>query len=297
MAEGTLSMVVGIATTGRKALLTRVVDDLRRQTRKPDQVIVCPARTEDIDPDALAAIAGLRIRIVHAAPGLTRQRNAILRAAAPHDVIVFFDDDFVLHDAYLAEMEKVLVTRPELSVMTGRVLADGIHGPGLSIDDAHALLAAATIDARASTHETYGAYGCNMAFRLRDIAACGACFDERLPLYGWQEDIDFSRQLAGRGAIVRCDASVGVHLGTKAGRQSGVRFGYSQIANPVYLHAKGTMHARYALRLMARNVAANIGRLAYPEAHVDRAGRAKGNVLALLDLLRGRLQPERVLEL
>jgi hypothetical protein len=34
-----------------------------------------------------------------------------------------------------------------------------------------------------------------------------------------------------------------------------------------------------------------------PEPWVDRRGRARGNWLAMFDLLRGRVVPERILEL
>jgi hypothetical protein len=41
----------------------------------------------------------------------------------------------------------------------------------------------------------------------------------------------------------------------------------------------------------------NAARAAWPEPHVDRAGRLRGNLLAVWDLLRGRASPGRILEL
>jgi hypothetical protein len=41
----------------------------------------------------------------------------------------------------------------------------------------------------------------------------------------------------------------------------------------------------------------NVARAARPEAYVDRRGRLVGNVLALRDLVTGRMAPERILEL
>jgi hypothetical protein len=41
----------------------------------------------------------------------------------------------------------------------------------------------------------------------------------------------------------------------------------------------------------------NVVRAGWPEAYVDRRGRLHGNVLALRDLLTGRMAPERILEL
>jgi GT2 family glycosyltransferase len=136
-----------------------------------------------------------------------------------------------------------------------------------------------------------------MAFRMKSIRQLGLSFDEALPLYGWQEDIDFSRQLATLGRIVDVSTLRGVHLGAKGGRTSGVRFGYSQIANPVYLIRKGTMSLSFAAPLVWRNLLANLYGSFRPEPWIDRRGRLKGNCLALCDLVTGRISPQRILEL
>ena len=77
---------------------------------------------------------------------------------------------------------------------------------------------------------------------------------------------------------------------------SGVKFGYSQVANPIYLMRKGTMSLLFGGTRIIKNLIANMVRIWRPEAHVDRRGRLKGNGLALLDLMRGRLHPGRVLD-
>jgi hypothetical protein len=103
--------------------------------------------------------------------------------------------------------------------------------------------------------------------------------------------------MARRGRLLKCDALAGVHLGEKAGRTSGKRLGYSQIANPIYLLKKGTIPPDLARRLMRGNLASNLLRSFRPEPYIDRRGRLAGNLLALIDLPRGRLDPRRVLEL
>jgi hypothetical protein len=87
----------------------------------------------------------------------------------------------------------------------------------------------------------------------------------------------------------------GVHLGAKSGRTSGKRLGYSQVMNPVYLARKGTYPWKRALRSISRHLAINLVRSVRPEAWVDRRGRLLGNGLALIDLCRGRIVPERIL--
>jgi GT2 family glycosyltransferase len=139
---------------------------------------------------------------------------------------------------------------------------------------------------------TGGPYGCNMAFRCSSIA--GLRFDERLVLYGWQEDRDFGGQIWNRGGrVVRINTAVGVHMGVKRGRVSGRKFGYSQVINPLYLVQKKTMPLRDALRHVLRNVSSNLVRSFVPEPWVDRRGRLRGNWIGVCDFVRGRLTPER----
>lgn len=114
-------------------------------------------------------------------------------------------------------------------------------------------------------------YGCNVALRLSLMR--GLRFDEALPPYGWQEDLDLTMQLARRGRLISSGLVTGVHLGVRGGRTSGRRLGYSQVANLVYLLRKGTIPRWLAKRLFWRNLAANLLRAPFPEPHIDRAGR------------------------
>ena len=42
-----------------------------------------------------------------------------------------------------------------------------------------------------------------------------------------------------------------------------------------------------------RNIASNVVRCLAPESHIDRAGRLRGNMLAIRDLIVGSAAPER----
>jgi Glycosyl transferase family 2 len=294
---GQLCIAVGIATAGRREILAHTLDLIAQQTRLPDSLVVCPAVAEDMDAMSLERLPfSTVVRIGRR--GLTAQRNQILSAAGNADVVVFFDDDFFPQRDYLAEVERIFLDHAEVVAVTGRPLEDGANGPGLSAGYALGLISA---EVRASLCRvltpTYGTYGCNMAFRMDPIRKHGLLFDENLPLYGWQEDIDFSRQLSPSGQIMESNVLRGVHLGAKGGRTSGVRLGYSQIANPVYLIRKGTVSVAFAGPQVWRNVLANLAKSLRPEPWVDRRGRLRGNCLALRDLLAGRISPQRILEL
>jgi GT2 family glycosyltransferase len=251
-----------------------------------------------VDRDRLAGFPAPH-SIASGGRGSCAQRNAVLDAATDGDVVVFFDDDFLPANDFLAETERLFSEQADVVVATGKVIADGIHGPGISMMHALRILAEdeQSMADRGNSFPVYNAYGCNMAFWLGAIRKDHLRFDETLPLYGWQEDVDFCRRLAPHGEIINCPKLRGVHLGAKRGRISGVRFGYSQIANPLYLVGKGTVSKRWALNLMARNCAANIiGSLRKPGL-VDRRGRLRGNLMALWDAVRRKASPQRILTL
>lgn len=291
-----LRIVVGIATMGRREVLSAMLGCLHAQTRKPEHLIICRVNPDDVDTDALEKFQNVTV-VDGGAMGSTPQRNQILRLSNS-DIIVFFDDDFFPTRDYLENLEKTFAENLDIVSTTGAVLADGAQGPGISVEQGLQIIEAAKpLRAASAIHDFYGTYGCNMAFRLEPIISNGILFDEKLPLYGWQEDIDFSQSLAPYGRIVKAEALRGVHLGVKVGRTSGLRFGYSQISNPIYLTRKGTMSWRHASKLMSRNIAANLVRSLHSEPWVDRRGRLHGNLLALLDLIRGRIQPDRILTL
>jgi GT2 family glycosyltransferase len=285
-------LAVGIATVGRPEFVRAALDHLKRQTRVPDLVLVAACEPADV-----AGVAGEHVTCIFAPRGLTEQRNAILRDCSHFDVIVFFDDDFLPNPTYLEELERIFVTHPNIVMVTGHVIADGIIGPGFDIEEARRHL---EIDGQRKPEwealvDVYNGYGCNMAVRTSAVQKGEVAFDEALPLYGWLEDVDFSRRLGHYGRIVRSEAARGVHLGVKSGRQSGIRLGYSQIANPVYLVRKGSFDRSRAIQQMGRNIAMNLVFSLRPEPYVDRWGRLRGNIKAIKDLLRGQLRPERAL--
>jgi GT2 family glycosyltransferase len=294
----TLNIVVGIPTVGRASIVHETLIELRRQSRLADSIIVCGARPSDVEG---VAAAYPDVIVLISEQGLPRQRNAIIEAAAEADVVIFFDDDFLADPDYLRCIEQQMLEDPGIVVATGLVLADGIGGPGFVPDHGRAILSgyrAATDGRSHDVRPTFSAYGCNMAVRTAAMREHSLRFDERLPLYGWQEDVDLSRRLAAFGRVVQVDAACGVHLGVKSGRSSGLRLGYSQVANPLYPCSKRRGYPfRRAVTHIAKNMVTNIVRSVWPEPYVDRRGRLRGNLLALRDLTIGRMVPERILDL
>jgi len=292
-----LKIAVAIATAGRREVLADAIRFLARQSRQPEELLICPARPEDVEPACLVGFP-CPVRVVAGPIGSSAQRNALIDASDA-DVMIFFDDDYLPAEDFVHEAERLFASHPGVVVATGRVLADGILGPGFTHDEGVNFLANTSLDSKPpSLLPIFNAYGCNMAIRLAPVRLHGIRFDERLPLYGWLEDVDFSRQLAPYGDIVQATGLRGVHLGTKrSGRSPGKRLGYSQVANRIYIMRKGYMTPVQALTGNLKNIGANMVRSLRPEPWVDRRGRLAGNALAVWDWVRGRVDPERILRI
>ncbi len=288
-----MQVVVGIATSGRPAILAELVRQLTHQTVRPTRVIISYAKPEDIAaiPQTLREMASVEFVTGHM--GLPAQRNVILDRLDDEDIVLFFDDDFFPHPTYIARIIEAFHDNPNILGVTGNVLADGAKGPGLSIEEADRLNTTAGTSSVSKVEDAPNTYGCNMAFRCAAVKRLGARFDERLPLYAWYEDIDFSRSLLPHGRIVKAHGAQGVHLGNKTGKGSGLRLGYSQIINCIYLARKGTYPWSHAVKSAGRHLVINALKSLSPEPYIDRKGRLFGNLIGLGDLLKNRITPER----
>jgi glycosyltransferase involved in cell wall biosynthesis len=285
-----MRIFVVIPSLGRASTLCKTVDRLADQTRPPDGIVLSVTCAADV---AGIEAARLAPHIVLSAKGASVQRNTALQATGERaDVVVFFDDDFVPALDYLEQVERLFEENAEVVGLTGDLVADGIHGAPIHFEDAVHRLDVANDRPAGAERRREALYGCNMAVRWS--AADGIRFDEQLPLYSWQEDIDFTYRLGRRGALLSSPRLTGIHLGVRGARQPGKRLGYSQVANIVYLSRKGTMQPGLGRRLLLQNLTANLLRSVWPEPGIDRRGRLHGNLVALGDWLRGRIDPMKV---
>ncbi len=294
-----LSLALGIPTRGRPLILKETLKNLARQTRRPDRTFVVYFEPKDV-LDAPAAFPEVTFIQGTGSGGSCAQRNHLLDAAAGHDLIFIQDDDFFAHPAYLERAVEIFALDPEVVGFTGKKLADGATGAGYTVEWARGVLRGVQSTptlAESPARPTFNCDGCNMMYRLAVVREHGMRFDEQMPLYAWYEDIDFSRRMMRYGKVVIADGAQGIHLGNKGGKTSGRRFGYSQVANPIYLWRKRSMPLWFALRSIAKNFMANLVKSRRPEPYVDRQGRLDGNFLAFRDLLRSRMHPGRILEL
>jgi GT2 family glycosyltransferase len=289
-------IAIVIASTGRPEELGRWVDHVLRQTVQPAILVYAVVKPSDI-PDWASTPSG--VNVVFCAPGLPIQRNAALDTIIGScDIVAFFDDDYVPSRYCLEGIDRFFRTNPDVVAANGVLLADGINTAGISYEEAVELVTKTdSSPQREGTilHDLKGLYGCNMVFRAEAIGQ--ERFDEQLPLYAWQEDIDFTARVGRARRMVKTDAFRGVHQGVKGARLPGTRLGYSQVANPIYLARKGTIPAREAAKLILKNILMNHARSLAPESWIDRVGRCKGNWLAISDVLSGRDHPKNILTL
>lgn len=301
-----------IATKGRPECLPHLLTWLNEQTLAPKTIVVVGTQESDVATLRGASVGSdtpIHI-LLSSRAGLCIQRNlgldelrkrGVLGADSdPASFVAFFDDDFRPAPDWLAQCAQLMSTAPDVAALSGRVLADGVHGTLISEDDVEAYFngtkpAEPHWASGPETRDLGSMYGCNMAFR--SVVFWSSRFDENLPLYGWQEDQDMTGQARKWGRTLYHPKCRGVHLGSTSARVSGVRFGYSQIANPLYLVTKGTMSRRKTTQFLAKHLMANTVRSVATKKVIDYPGRLRGNLLAIVDVVRGRCHPTRILDL
>lgn len=290
--------MVVIASTGRAETLHETLVALGRQTAPAARILVSTVREEDVAP-ASRGLPGCRF--LTGAKGLCAQLNRALRETTEDEELVFvFDDDVEPAETYLAEMTRAFKENPGHVALGGQVVHDG----------ARAKVRWSRAEATRRLREEHGQagipsrvegtqsllYGCNMAFRRKTLLA--ELFDEALPLYSWLFEPDLSRRLHRHGPVGHVAAAKVAHLSVPVGKLSGLRMGYSQVANPYHLwKRKGTMGAAEFWRHTLGALAANSLKMFVPGDPVDRIGRLKGNLTALVEIARGTSSPKRIEEL
>jgi hypothetical protein len=294
---GRPAVAVVLASAGRPALLADAIRTCSAQRAVAFEGVISVPDERSLPVDRLL-LAGWRV--VTGVRGLAAQRNAALDAlqdAGGVDVVAFFDDDAVLRPDYLANAVRFLDAHPEVLGLTGDVLIDGATTGEVDRDAADAALARSAAEPPTGRwRPTRELYGCN--FVVRVAGAPLLRFDERLPLYSWLEDHDFARRLNRIGMLADVDDCVSVHrAAASGGRQSHVRLGYSQLMNPVYLARKGSFPLWLAAQQIFRPVAKNVLHSAAGPSTGWRRDRLRGNGKALLDIVRGRISPERIVDL
>ena len=284
---------VVLCSYGRPDILDDTVQSVLRQTVVPEDIlIVCPSA----DHVHARTLERKNVRLLLSPRGLTLQRTTALDNIGDCDLVAFFDDDMELCPSYLANMVHLFSGDPEIVVASGQMLADGGRGEQVLREHAKTLCDNAELRINElgtiSTRPLDYGYGCNLI--VRASAAQQNRFDERLSLYAWLEDSDYSHRCT-RGQkrpVINLSAQC-VHLGWRGGRISGRKMGYSQIVNPIYLWRKARVFSlrHLFIQYWMRCFVANCFGLIWGKPEEDRLERLKGNIIAFRHLLVGRCDP------
>jgi GT2 family glycosyltransferase len=286
-------VAVILATKGRPQAIAELLPLLQKQTCAPAVIVI--SATEPSDIGATPATE-LNVEYLFGPAGLTAQRNRGLeRVRTRADIAIFFDDDFAPAADWIEQCAQLFSSAANIAGANGTVIRDGARSQPLSWQQARDVLALPRPAAARDLSELADLYGCNMAFRISAINDLQ--FDERLVLYGWLEDKEFSRKVAKNGRLVESSLLAGVHLGLQSGRVSGKRYGYSQVVNAWYLYQKGALSLREASVNTLKALVVNAAKTFRPENHIDRRGRLHGNLVGVMHLLSGACRPEKVAEL
>lgn len=283
-----------IVSAGRAQILAEALADLEDQTEPGIQRILVVPDAASL-PDA--ALIPASWTVITGSRGAAVQRNTGIEASGDADIVLFFDDDSVVRPDYVTRAVDFFAERPDVVALTGRVLLDGATMAEVPRQTAlDALRDSTAARPSGSWRRARELYGCNFAYRKSSVP--NIRFDARLPLYSWMEDHDFARRLMRVGTLADVDDCVIVHRGAKSGgRTSHTRLGYSQVSNPLHFWRKGSFPAWLAMYEIFRPTSKNVLLSVTGRESEWRRERLRGNLMATRDLLRGRITPERIVEL
>jgi glycosyltransferase involved in cell wall biosynthesis len=283
-----------ICSLNRPEILSETIESLvHRQSLPPREIIVSIVNQEHV---AEKSRAHSTVRIVTSSmQGTCVQRNVAAKLVrTPYTL--FLDDDVELAPNFIESMERFLEEAKDVVAATGFLVVDGAHrDAGLDRQLARSYITNYVRKHDNCDHES----GQNLFVRTQVFD--NVLFDENLPLYGWLEDFDFATNILQYGRITMNTGTCWAHMGVTSGRTSGLRYGYSQVANPFYLWRKNGKPGlcrvifEHWLRYLVNNCRRALINL--PSDRNDRSGRLTGNMIALGHILAGRVDPSYILRL
>jgi GT2 family glycosyltransferase len=291
-----------IATVGRREIVEATLRSLAGRASLPSIVIVVGAAPADL-PELKKAFPFVLQVIQAPKKGLCLQRNIGVKAMpAGIEFVSFLDDDMEVHDIYFAEVENVFASSPGLAGFSGCIMANG----NIERQDGRELLDEYEIGDNMPLFGAYpkswpALYGCAMNIRRTWLKI--EKFDERLPLYALGEDCEMGFRLARHGEVGGSGRCPVVHLAARSGRISEYGYGYAQVINYLYFSRKGiglpalATYANKLIRTPLTNLIFAVAPRLDRKKGIDRRGRFLGNLRALADVLRGRIDPQNLLAL
>lgn len=116
-----MKISVIIPTKNREKDLLLLLKSLNEQTRIPDEIVIveCEQKNKNI-ADFLASAKYKSLYLLSDKQGLTYQRNYGVQRCSG-DIIVFFDDDIILEEQFIAEIARVFKEQDGVGGVMGKI--------------------------------------------------------------------------------------------------------------------------------------------------------------------------------
>jgi GT2 family glycosyltransferase len=280
-----LTVTVVIPTRNRPESLGVALASLEWQTHRVDYVLVVDDSDESYRGEVEAAVKGSTLTaqiLVAGHKGLTRCRNLGVRASDT-DVVVFIDDDVILHPRYV---EKVLHTFDDDHALSGvgGVICDGpvarrsvmMSLLGLSaFSEGRVLKSGWSSALPTSDAPVQYLSGCNMAFR-REVLRSYSFDEDHFSGYSFGEDLEFTARISRAGHQLRvCGEAMLWHLSTP--HQKDDEWGHHEAAIRKLTAGDDFNVVRFVMAICG---------LCGHHALTGEFGRARGNIRGAMAVLR-----------
>jgi glycosyltransferase involved in cell wall biosynthesis len=276
-----------IASRGRPLVLKATLESIWKQSIQPDEIIISIVNDVDICP----TIKNTTSQVIYSSPGLCAQRNIGMQFLDKRCALVsFLDDDLELGADYFKEIKSFFAQCNNAVGLNGNILVEGCSR--LEAQDAFQKISSDYKAMKENLIESL--YGCNMHYRRESIGQ--ELFDERLSLYGWLEDFDFSTRVGQKGGLYWIPRAMLCHLKEPTGRMNNRKFGFAQIMNPFYLYKKNVIRISELIRYHLLPCAISNALKIATGSNVGKE-RFYGNLRAYRLILSGHCSPEEVAKL
>lgn len=306
-------VTVVVCTLMRPASVARFIASLKRQTQRPDMLMIVDASPDTATEDLVrsgdlvpAAARSVRyVRVDRSLRGLTRQRNLALDLVTT-DLVAFFDDDIVLGERSLEELERVhrAATVPPVGVgarianeqqpvnglwrtrrmlgIVGSLVPGSYHASGMSVP--WAFLPAGTAQAE-------GDFLPGGAVMWRTADARRVRFNDDFAGYAQGEDLEFSLRVSAYGKLLLAGAATVEHLHEPSARPKHYAIGYMAIHNRYAIHRRcikdrSLRHTAWFIYAWSVDTLMLARHLVVPSRIGDTLRQIGGRCVATVDILR-----------
>lgn len=234
-----LSVIIG--TKDRPESLSRLLDCLSRQTRRPDEVVII----DDGNPsqqsmaERLAAFNISYRYFKKDSPGIVKSRNFGAQEVSSGDIVLFLDDDVVIEKDYIKAILELF--QEDKAGYLGGIGGAVEHNLGhlrraflrmFCLDSNRqgvVLPSGWGVMVRKIKNPLYVEWlsGCNMGFRRKVFEEFQ--FDEAFGGNGWGDDRDFSYRVSRKFKLLVTPKAKVVHYEDPSGRLSKEESGYIEI--------------------------------------------------------------------